>query len=237
MTPIPWHFAVLIPARDEEDLVVRCLSSVDAARLRLPTGVTSDVVLVSDSSNDGTVTQARRILGDSGIVVEATIGHVGGARALAAQVALERYAGPYELCWLANTDADCEVPGDWLVNQLAIAAKGFAAVAGIVDVDSFTEHDPQVETRFRQTYLIHSDGTHPHVHGANIGVRADAYLSAGGWKNLATAEDHDLWNRLKHVGHNRFSDGSLQVMTSGRRRGRAPLGFATALEAHNGLAL
>ena len=49
---------------------------------------------------------------------------------------------------------------------------------------------------FRETYEIRPDGSHPHVHGANLGVRADAYLRAGGWADLRTAEDHDLWRRL-----------------------------------------
>ena len=48
------------------------------------------------------------------------------------------------------------------------------------------------KSRFRMTYQINTDGTHPHVHGANLGMRADAYLAAGGWNPLPTAEDHDL---------------------------------------------
>src|ERR1035438_132616 len=92
----------------------------------------------------------------------------------------------------------------------------------------------QSPQRFRLTYLIHSDGTHPHVHGANIGIRADAYLESGGWRHLMTAEDHDLWQRLHRGNHRRRSDASLRVVTSGRRIGRAPHGFANALAAHNG---
>ena len=83
------------------------------------------------------------------------------------------------------------------------------------------------------TYQINSDNTHPHVHGANLGMRADAYLAAGGWNPLTTAEDHDMWGRLRaHTGAH-LSDARLQVLTSGRRTGRAPLGFAGALAKHN----
>lgn len=230
------HIAVLIPARDEELLLPRCLRSVQSARRQLPAGVTSDVIVVSDCSQDMTADVARGILGESGLVVTSTFGVVGAARAFAAQLALERFSGPRSRAWLANTDADCEVPESWLRDQLAISVRGFAAVAGIVDVDSFAEHHPSVKERFRLTYMINPDGTHPHVHGANIGVRADAYLQAGGWPNLATAEDHDLWNRLQHSGFPRVSDASLQVLTSGRRVGRAPSGFAGALAMHNPMA-
>jgi hypothetical protein len=90
-----------------------------------------------------------------------------------------------------------------------------------------------VDEQFRKTYLIHPDGSHPHVHGANLGVRADAYLRAGGWQSLATAEDHDLWNRLLEIGSSRRSIGHMTVLTSGRRIGRAPRGFAGALIALN----
>ena len=228
-----WHIPVLIPARDEEVLLPRCLASVAVARSMLPFGVTSDVVLISDSSTDRTMELAQTLLGQDGIVVSTAAGCVGTARALAARVALSRHKGLLNRCWLANTDADCEVTPTWLLDHLRIAQKGYMAVAGIVDVHDFSEHLPVVEERFRRTYRVNADGTHPHVHGANLGVRADAYLMAGGWQALATAEDHDLWHRLHACDGPHLSDARLQVITSGRRVGRAPLGFAGALAAHN----
>jgi glycosyltransferase involved in cell wall biosynthesis len=234
MTQVPWHIAVLVPARDEEYLLPRCLQSIRRALLRLAPEITSDVVVVSDCSTDRTGEIARAMLPTEGAVISISLGTVGGARAVAAQAALSRWQGPLHRCWLANTDADCEVPEDWLNSHLAIAERGFAAVAGIIQVDSFMEHDVGVPGRFRSTYLIPQDGTHPHVHGANLGVRADAYLLAGGWSRLATGEDHDLWNRLAKSDGRRLSDAGLCVRTSGRRQGRAPHGFADALAAHNG---
>lgn len=231
-----WHLAVLIPARNEEQLLPRCLRSVQAARSRLPASVTSDIVLVSDCSKDKTCEIAEAILQDTGIVVPTEVGRVGTARAIAADIALTRSDIGRERFWLANTDADCEVPEGWLLDHLAVAQRGFMSVAGIVDVDCFEEHDTQVEPLFRSTYVLHPDGTHPHVHGANLGVRADAYLQAGGWAHLSNAEDHDLWSRLHQSGNLHLSDASLLVTTSGRRVGRAPDGFADALAAHNGTA-
>jgi hypothetical protein len=166
-------------------------------------------------------------------VIATTAAMVGRTRALAAETALRRYRGPLRRCWLANTDADCCVPESWLVDQLAIASQDVDVIAGTVDVDSFSDHGAGVDEQFRKTYLIHPDGSHPHVHGANLGVRADAYLRAGGWQSLATAEDHDLWNRLLEIGSSRRSIGHMTVLTSGRRIGRAPRGFAGALIALN----
>lgn len=233
-SPMPsWHIAVLIPARNEEVLLPRCLQSVLQAAALLPHGVTSDVIVVADCCIDSTASLAQHLLGPRGTVLATHAGNVGLARALAAQEALRRFPGNPAQCWLANTDADCAVPETWLLDQLQLARQGYAAVAGIIDVDCFAEHLPTVEERFRQTYLIHSDGTHPHVHGANLGIRADSYLATGGWNPLPTAEDHDLWNRLRSSSYPHVSDARLQVLTSGRRVGRAPLGFAGALAKHN----
>ena len=227
------HICVVIPARNEEALLPRCLQSVLRAIEQLPASVTADVVVVVDSSDDRTHELASYLLRGRGLVQRTDVGSVGEARALAVELALERYNGPPKHCWLANTDADCCVPESWLLDQLLLASQGVEVVAGIVDVDSFEEHELVVAERFRATYILHPDGTHPHVHGANLGVRADAYLRAGGWGPLVTAEDHDLWNRLYSTGCSRLSATDVKVTTSGRRVGRAPLGFAGALAAHN----
>lgn len=270
MSTHPWHIAILIPARDEEELLPRCLRSIDRARRYLSatasavtTGltpnlipnVTTDVIVVSDCSTDRTEAVAASHLQHPsqhpshlapsqlpgqhpsqhrGFVLSVAHACVGSARAEAAHAALARHPGPRHRIWLANTDADCEVPEDWLLQHLSIARSGTQAVAGIIDVDSFSEHAPHVHTLFRRTYLLPPDGTHPHIHGANLGVRADAYLRAGGWAALTSAEDHDLWHRLGLSGATRLSLASLRVLTSGRRQGRAPKGFADALSAHNG---
>ena len=229
---LPWHVCVLIPARNEELLLARCLHSVISARSRLPHSVTCEVIVAVDSSTDRTWEIARSMVGQWGAVVSTDVGVVGHTRALAAETALRRHGGSPARCWLANTDADCIVPDSWLSEQLVLANTA-EAIAGIVDVDSFDEHDAEVQRRFQETYLIRKDGSHTHVHGANLGIRADAYLKAGGWGDYATAEDHDLWQRLGWTGAKRMSTSRLRVLTSGRRTGRAPHGFADALSAHN----
>jgi glycosyltransferase involved in cell wall biosynthesis len=233
IAPPSWHVAVLIPARNEELLIQRCLNSVLAACSRLPASISTDVVVACDSSTDLTLKIAERVLADWGIVVATEVAIVGCARRLAARVALQRYAGPLSRCWLANTDADCCVPSTWLIDQIAIADQGIDALAGVISVDSFEEHSADSDIRFRNSYLIHSDGSHPHVHGANMGVRADAYLRSGGWRGLETAEDHDLWNRLVGTASRQHSTARVSVITSGRRVGRAPRGFAEALAVHD----
>jgi glycosyltransferase involved in cell wall biosynthesis len=229
----PWEIAVLIPARNEEVLLARCLESVIRAIDALPVTLSATIVLVSDSSTDRTAEIGYSIIGGRGSVIHSRVGTVGTARAQAASYAITNRTAPLSNLWLANTDADCVVPPVWLCDQIDFAASGIEAVAGIVSVDSFDEHGPEVPARFYSSYAIHADGTHPHIHGANLGVRADRYQEVGGWADLKTAEDHDLWGRLSRKGVRLLSSARLKVVTSGRRIGRAPSGFAGALGAHN----
>jgi glycosyltransferase involved in cell wall biosynthesis len=229
----PWEVAVLIPAHNEEVLLPRCLESVIRAIDELAVTVKATIVLASDCSTDRTAEIAYRIIGERGSVLHTDAGTVGTARALAASYAIEKTIAPLSNVWLANTDADCIVPSAWLSDQIDFAVSGIEAVAGIIAVDNFEEHGTEVPARFRASYSIYADGTHPHIHGANLGVRADRYVDVGGWADLKTAEDHDLWSRLRGTGARLYSSAQLEVVTSGRRVGRAPSGFAHALAAHN----
>ena len=228
-----WEVAVLIPARNEEALLGRCLESVIRAIDALPAAIRATIVLVSDCSTDRTAEIGYRFIGEYGSILHTRAGTVGTARSLAASYAIEQTTVPLSRLWFANTDADCMVPPSWLLDQIHFAASGIEAVAGIISIDSFEEHGPEVPARFRTSYSIHADGTHPHIHAANLGVRADRFVDAGGWANLKTGEDHDLWGRLTRTGVRLLSSAQLQVVTSGRRVGRAPSGFADALAAHN----
>jgi glycosyltransferase involved in cell wall biosynthesis len=233
MSDARWHVCILVPARDEEDLLPRCITSIQRACFYVQARATTDIVIAVDRCTDHTNEIAGRMTLGQGSIVSTQAGNVGEARALAASLALQRWNGRRNRCWMANTDADSKVPKTWLDEQLILAEQGIQAIAGTVAVDTFAEHDPIVRELFRKTYIIARDGSHPHVHGANLGVRADAYLRAGGWRSLATAEDHDLWKRLGEAGATRISISHVRVSTSGRRNGRAPHGFAETLAAHH----
>ncbi|MBI2786889.1 MAG: glycosyltransferase [Legionella longbeachae] len=229
------HIFILIPAKNEELLLPRCLYSIlDASRMISP-HINIEIILCVDSSTDNTFEIGKKILNNKGKIFSCNKGNVGAARRMAAQYALEKYQGSLRSCWIANTDADCKVPIDWLEKQLLWANNGKHAITGIVKVDSYEEHHPAVPKLFQNDYVIHPDGSHPHIHGANLGVRADVYLKVGGWRELSTAEDHDLWNRLNRLNFELVTDANLFVITSGRKVGRAPMGFANKLDSYNGL--
>lgn len=231
-----WSVGVVVPARDEADRVEACLSSLRTtlrASLRDGSCREARIVVVADRCHDDTASVARGALGPWDEVVEVDDGNVGAARRRGTCRLLELLGhggrAASARTWLLTTDADTVVPVDWVGAHLRLADAGAAGVAGVVRVDTFADHAVHADAirrRFDHTYASHPDGTHPHVHGANLGVRADAYLAAGGWPTLATAEDHALWARLRADGWPTVSSIEAWVTTSGRRTGRAPLGFA-----------
>ena len=73
--------------------------------------------------------------------------------------------------WLATTDADTVVPASWLSQHVRYADSGWDAVVGTVTVTDWAQHPPEVPPLFRKHYGD-GQGTHRHVHGANLGFHA-----------------------------------------------------------------
>lgn len=87
-----------------------------------------------------------------------------------------------------------------------------------------------VEAARRYAAAYYSKGPgHDHVHGANMGFRADAYRGVGGFRALSSGEDVDLAERFEAAHMSIHRDAKLSVATSARKEGRAPNGFAEHL--------
>jgi len=224
-----WYVGVVIPAHNEEATIESCIASVLGSLARV--GVDHWVVVVADHCTDSTVGLARRALGDAGEVIEVGVRSAGAARRRGVARVLRHWGSldPSRI-WLANTDADTRVSDNWIEVQLGFADEGVTAVAGIVHLDA--GGCAAAKRVYRSTYLTTAQGTHTHVHGANLSVRADAYQDVGGWSNLALAEDHCLWSRLRGKGWRVTSPVSSVVTTSARLQGRAAGGFADTLRAY-----
>jgi len=225
-----WAVGVVVPACNEESSVEACLDSILESLSTSSLVCASWVVVAADSCRDRTVDIARSRLSGRGTVVECYAESPGVARRLGAEAVLQHFANyPLERVWIANTDADSYPAKDWIHQQLSLAEQGYGAVAGIVRVESIGTLRPETIHTVLDDYVFHSDGTHPHVHGANLGFRGDAYLDAGGWSNLRLAEDHCLWSRVRAKGWRIASSIGSVVTTSGRLIGRAKGGFADNL--------
>ncbi len=224
-----WCVGIVVPARNEEQTVAACIDSVRRSCDGAAAAARCWTVIVSDHSSDRTAERARRALGTRGQVIECDVRAAGAARRIGCEAVLTHFRDvARERLWLANTDADTLVPADWLAVQLSAADQGAAAVAGIVKLDEHAAHESRARAAFDRTYLT-GVNTHAHVHGANLGLRADAYVETGGWSLLGLAEDHCLWERLRKNGWRVVSPTNSVVTTSGRLAGRAAGGFADTL--------
>jgi glycosyltransferase involved in cell wall biosynthesis len=231
---------VIVPAHDEQDLLPACLASVRRAAQALR-GVPVHVVVVADACRDRTARVARR---GGASVVSIDARSAGAARAAGAREVLRRTGQlDPENVWLATTDADTLVPAHWLRQQVRHASQGWDAIVGTIQVDDWSGYPPGTRSLFRERYegveavagvegvggvggVGGGVGQHGHVHGANLGFRASAYLRAGGFPELPTAEDHALVAALTAGGSRVLRTRALPVTTSARRVSRAPRGFS-----------
>lgn len=223
-----WGVGVVVPARDEAERLRACLDALRAAiaQIGLPANH-CHVVVVADDCHDDTAAMARRALVEWGEVIEIDAGSAGAARAAGVAVLLRRLSAVApERLWLLTTDADTIVPCDWLDAHLRWARAGAVAAAGVIRVDSFDEHPAVVAERFTAIYDGPLDQEHPHVHAANLGVRADVYAAVGGWRAVVSGEEHHLWRAVRDLGLAMVSPRSLQVTTSARATSRVRGGFA-----------
>ncbi|WP_322101620.1 glycosyltransferase [Paraburkholderia sp. J41] len=210
---------IVIPAHNEAALLGPCLAAAqEAARHPALGGETVRLLLVLDSCTDGSAAIARRMEVET-LTVDAR--NVGAARAAGARRLLELGAR-----WLAFSDADSRVAPDWLAAQLALGAD---AVCGSVMVDDWSTHPSRTRATWQARYRD-ADG-HRHVHGANLGVSAQAYRRAGGFAPLACGEDVALVDLLSASGAVIAWSAAPRVVTSARTDARVRGGFGDTLAA------
>lgn len=226
---------VVVPAHDEEDTIAACVDALAAAvRVlhRERPAVEVGVTVVLDGCTDRTA-QALEVRAAADptwrsttldVVVTAPVG-VGRARSTGVRHAL-RAGGSDAERWLAHTDADSRVHASWLVQQADALAAGAHVLVGAV-VPEPEDLEPAVLARWR---LAHPPGaTLGHVHGANLGVRADAHRALGGFDPVPEHEDVRLVERARALGLDVRATTAFPVVTSGRFVGRTPGGYAEHL--------
>jgi glycosyltransferase involved in cell wall biosynthesis len=204
-----------VPAHNEQELLPGCLAALRRAAAAVDVPV--HLLVVLDTCTD----RSADVVGDITLL---TVGerNVGAARRAGFTHLLHTLGA--DRVWLASTDADTRVPRGWLINQLVHAHQGADAVAGMVSVTDWSEHPPITAERFQR--LHHHITGHHHVHGANIGISAQAYLAVNGFPPLPAHEDIALITTLKHTGHRVLHTADPPVITSARRHARTPAGFA-----------
>ncbi len=210
---------VVLPAHDEETRIGACLASVAAATAYLDEvspGVSVAVTVALDRCRDATGRVAAR-WGAATVDLDAAC--VGTARRVGVEAATAQLGSvdPGSVL-LVNTDADCVVPRTWLVDLVGLAAD-HDLVLGEVRPDP-AEMTPTALAAWWERHPVGRGS----LHGANLAVRLDAYQRAGGFPDLTDREDAELVLALRAGGAHVV--GGTRVVTSARRTGRVPLGFA-----------
>ncbi len=220
---------VVVPARDEEQLIGSCLDSLARARDALR-GARPDlevrITVVLDRCADGTADIVRAAGGVEALEVVVT--SVGAARAAGVhRASCDSVGGAWtDRTWVACTDADSRVPVSWLMGQVRCAEAGYAARVGTVRPD-LAHVEPALYRRWLSRHELGPG--HTHVHGANLGFSLAAYHQVGGFPHDECGEDVELVRRLRLAGLPVQATASDPVMTSGRRVGRVRGGFADYL--------
>ncbi|ROR52949.1 glycosyl transferase family 2 [Luteococcus japonicus] len=220
---------VVVPACNEQDALPGTLKHLDGAVVALA-AIRPDVVVrrlvVLDGCTDRSAEVARAHGCDT---LPVTVRNVGAARRAGVDWALAQHGteDPRSL-WIACTDADTHVPRNWLDEQVRCATAGIDVLVGTVVPDG--RLDPGRMRAWLQRHDLREG--HHHVHGANLGFRASAYLAVGGFAAIGAHEDVDLVERLRRQqGVVVSSTDRHRVVTSSRLRGRAPAGFSRYLKA------
>ncbi|MES2280178.1 MAG: glycosyltransferase family 2 protein [Pseudomonadota bacterium] len=209
---------IIVPARDEEERIEDCVQSlITAASVPGLAGEAVQIIVVLDACSDRTGTLARSL---GARTIDIRSNNVGLARQTGAKAALAAGAR-----WLAFTDADSVVSPDWLTAQIALEAD---AVCGTIAIEDWGAYGERMHRHFELTYTD-KDG-HSHIHGANLGVSAQAYATAGGFLGLETGEDVALIDALQAIGARIAWSRAPRVVTSVRPNFRAPGGFGATLQ-------
>lgn len=219
-----WQIGVAIPVADEAEHLGQCLLALHTATAlltHLHPATRVRIVVVLDDCHDASEQVAAGFDVD---IVHVDAHNVGAARS-AGTVQLLRAATSPDSLWLANTDADSQVPRDWLVGMFEHARTGADLVLGTVTPGPGLA--PDVAAAWHAHHLL--DDGHPHVHGANFGIRGDAYVHLGGWPELVSGEDDALAARAETAGMRIVRTARLPVLTSTRLTARAPYGFSSYL--------
>lgn len=206
--------SVVVPAYNEDKYIVKTLQGIKALDRN---DFDVEIVVVDGNSTDKTVDVCKK----SGVrVVLWKHGTIGEAR----QKGIDEARGEI----IAMTDADSDVPKDWLVKHIE-ALKRESAVGSfgpykVYDEDKKTLFSILINGRYAFLKFIPNKLKILFTSGQNIVFLKQKAIEAGGFdKNLRVMEDVDFMLRLSRVG--KVICLSNVVVMSSPRRSNEGIGF------------
>ena len=183
----PLDFSIIIPARNEEANIVRCLDSISQVEWDREM---YEVIVIDNGSSDRTVELAREK--GARVTVRPEL-RIAGLRNLGATQSRGRI--------LAFLDADCAVTKQWLSAAALYLKEGedvvaFGSPVTVPEGGTWVQ-DAWFNVRGKPGVVSDADW----LESANLFVRRGPFFSVGGFnEELVTCEDYDLTQRLKRVG-------------------------------------
>jgi glycosyltransferase involved in cell wall biosynthesis len=227
MTTHIGEIAVVVPSRNEAELLPHALRALAAAMAHFartgPPVPTSLTVVLDCTSDDSAQIMAEHPWAN---IKRVSAGRVGAARNAGVCAAASLAKVPPTQLWIANTDADSMVPSNWLERHYALAMNGAHVLAGTVEPVP-TDLGAAALARWFDCHDLREG--HSHVHGANLGFRADVFSKLGGFSDQSLHEDRDFVAKARAHGYAVAATDSCRVSTSGRLHGRLAGGFADFL--------
>lgn len=243
---------VAVPARNEVERLPGLLAALSAQHRRFG-AAPLQVVIVLNNCSDGSAKLLKSLtplhaclrLDIIDVQLEPSVAHVGTARRLAMDRALEG-STPADIA-VITTDADGAPHPGWIEANLAALEAGADLVGGRIIGDPAEEarlgpgFRSRVDRHLRYAELAdrlaaridpldhdplprHSDHT-----GASLAVRGDVYRALGGMPALAFREDIAFVRRARAAGYRLRHAPEARVQVSARLIGRAPGGMADCL--------
>lgn len=235
---------VAIPVRDEEKRIGNCL----AALSRQTIGANHLILLLNNCTDNSAVAincfaQSTRYLH----VIQCSLPAWHASAGVARSMAMDLAATLVDDGVILTTDADAEVPENWIESNLAAIEAGADAVCGMAVIDPFEalmipahlHEDDAREVAYGQLLdeiesVILPDAADPwprHTEdsGASIAVSTPIFRRVGGMPCIAAGEDRGLIRSLRGVDARVRHDPSIKVIVSGRFEGRAQGGMADTI--------
>lgn len=200
--------SVVVPAYNEEAVLASCLSALTRQNYPDP----FEVVVVDNGSLDKTAVIALEFKGKLNLQV---VAEMRKGRGSARAAGFAKAGGDYVL----STDADCEVPQDWITRLVGeLKKQGIVAVTGPCRFSGLpplkTTWLNAVQPLIMQAYRLIF--RHYWLSGFNFGIKREIYMDVGGFNShLNIQEDVDLSFRVSKIGKIYYLP--LAVTASGRR--------------------
>ena len=235
---------IAIPVRDEVKRIGRCLAAL--SRQSTPA---AHVVLLLNNCTDGTaaVVKALPPAPYRLHVVECKLEGPSASAGVARGLAMERAASLTNEGVILTTDADGEVPANWIAANLRAIEQGADAVCGQAVIDPIEalliprhlhEDDAREVAYGRLLDEIESIvlpnpadpwPRHTEDSGASIAITASMYRLIGGLPCIPSGEDRALIRSLNLMDARVRHDPKIKVLVSGRIDGRAQGGMADTI--------